>query len=157
MQADPAVASALNDSLLLEITFFEVVHAQEHVFRRKKYKDLRSWYDGHVDKSRTRRRWLTDRLFRLDAPATIAMRSTVVNPADAPEFILAATMTAAQELLASYQAGHLTAGSAGDCVTAYGLCDLVKDVEGLVGCLESFAGQIEDVGIQQFLAQKIKS
>ncbi len=48
MQADPAVASALNAMLALEITFFEVTHAHEHVFKRRKYKKLREWYDGQV-------------------------------------------------------------------------------------------------------------
>ena len=87
----------------------------------------------------------------------IAMRSTSVDSDDKPEAILAQTLALAQELLAGYQAGHVTAGSAGDCVTAYGFCDRVKDVEKLVGCLEAFAGQIEDVGISEFLGQRIKS
>lgn len=156
MTGDPAVTRAINDTLLIEITLFEVVHAQEHVFQRRKYKGLRCWYDGQVGASRDRRRWLTDRLFRLDAPATIAMRETVVSPADAPESIMAVTMALAQELLASYQAGYVTAESAGDNVTADGLCDLQKDVEQLVGTLEAFAGQIADIGLPAFLAVKIK-
>jgi bacterioferritin (cytochrome b1) len=153
MQADPSVAQALNDTLLLEITFFEVTHAQEHVWKRKKYKGLRDWYDGQVHDSRERRRWLTDRLFKLDAPATIAMRSTTVSPADTPEAILAATLTAAQELLSSYQSGYVTAESAGDNVTADEFCSQQKNVESLVGCLEAFAGQIDDMGISEFLGE----
>jgi bacterioferritin (cytochrome b1) len=156
MQADPAIASALNDLLFLELTFFELIHAQEHAFRRKKYKSLVKWYDKQVAGSRDRRRWLTDRLFRLDAPATVGMRPMEVDARESAESILAATMALAQELLSGYQAGHVAAGSAGDCVTAYGFCDRVKDVEGLVGCLEAFAAQIEDVGISEFLGQRIK-
>jgi bacterioferritin (cytochrome b1) len=157
MQADPSVSEALNASLMIEITMFEVIHAQEHVFMRKKYNGLKKWYDRQVDKSRDRRRWLTDRIFRLDGPAAIAMRATAVDPNDKPEAILAATLALAQELLSSYQAGHATADSAGDTVTAYWFVDLQKDVEKLVACLEAFAGQIEDVGISEFLGQKIKS
>lgn len=156
MQGDPAVTQALNASLMLELTMFEVVHAYEHVFERRKYKSLQKWLDREVDHSRDRRRWLTDRLFRLDSPATISVRSTVVTPTDGPESILAATMALAQELLASYQAGYVTAESAGDNVTADGLCDLQADVEKLVGALEAIAGQIADIGLAAFLSTKIK-
>ena len=155
MQGDPAVTKSLNDTLLLEITFFEVVHGEEHVWKRKKYKGLRAWYDRRVDGSRERRRWLTDRLFELDSPATIAVRPTVVSPADAPEAILAATQALAQELLASYQAGYVTAESVGDSVTADGFCDRSEEVEKLVGKLEAIAGQIADIGLALFLSEQL--
>ncbi len=155
MQGDPSVTQALNATLLLEITFFEVVHAQEHAFKRRKYKKLRSWYDGQVGASRGRRRWLTDRLFDLDAPATISMRAATVSPADKPDALLAATQALAEELLASYHAGYVTADSAGDSVTADGFCDRIDDVEDLVGALEAFAAQIEDMGLAQWLSEKL--
>lgn len=155
MQADPSVAAALNATLALEITFFEVVHAYEHVFKRRKYKKLREWFDDIVSDSRGRRRYLTDRLFKLDSPASIGMGSAVVNPAEKVEAILSSTLGLAQALLASYQAGYVTAESAGDNVTADGFCDLQADVESLVGSLEAFAGQIEEVGLSVWLGEKL--
>jgi bacterioferritin (cytochrome b1) len=156
MQGDPAVIKVLNDVFFLEATVFELTHAVEHVFEGRKYKGLRCWYDKQVDHSRCRRRCLTDRCFQLGGTLTVAIRTTIVDPRTAPETFLAETLTLAQELLTAYQNGYHLADEAGDNITADDLCDLQKSVEGLVSCLEAFADQIADIGIQAFLALRVK-
>lgn len=156
MTGDPAVLKALNDVFALEVTCFEVVHAFEHVFERRKYKCLKKWFDKQVDHSRDRRRFLTDRCFALDGVLLVTLRSTTVDPKQAPEEILTATLALATELLAAYRSAYELAESKEDNGTADELCSLQKDVEETVLTLEAFAGQIADVGLQAFLATKIK-
>lgn len=156
MQGDPAVIQSLNAVFFLEVTTFEVTHAIEHVFEGRKYKGLRNWYDKQTGRSRDRRRFLTDRTFALEGVLTVGMRSTVVDPKTAPETFLAETLVLAQELLAAYQAAYATAEASRDNVTSEGLCEAQEDVEEFLHCLEAFAGQVADVGIQAFLTTKIK-
>ena len=129
MQGDAQVLKSLNDVFFLETTVFEVVHAIEHVFQGRKYKGLRHWYDGQVDDSRCRRRYLTDRTFELGGNLTVAIRSTSIDPRTAPETFLAETLTLAQELLTAYQSAYEVAENARDNVTADELCDLQEEVE----------------------------
>jgi bacterioferritin (cytochrome b1) len=157
MTGDPSVNAALNACLRLEITAFEVLHAFEHAMKRRKYKALRGWFDDQVGGSRRRRRYLTDRIFALDGEAMIAMNAAPVDPSTKVPEVLDRTLALATELLAAYQAAYATAESAGDNVTADGLCDLQEDAEELVGTLEAFLAQIEEVGLPSFLTDKIRA
>jgi bacterioferritin (cytochrome b1) len=156
MTGDPAVIQALNDVFTLEVTTFEVIHAFEHVFQHRKYKCLRRWYDKQVCHSRGRRRYLTDRCFDLDGMLTVQLKTTTVDPKSPPEAILTATLALALDLLAAYHSGYEIAEDKGDNVTADGLCDLQKEVEDFILTLEAFAGEIADLGLQAFLASKLK-
>jgi bacterioferritin (cytochrome b1) len=138
--------TALNAVLFIEITAHEVFHAWEHVMKRRKYKKIEKWYDDANADSRSRRRYLENRLFELDSPATIAMRPTVVEPSAAIAAVFSMSSALANELLAAYQAAYQAAEAAGDNTTSEELCEQQEEVEDLIIDLEAFAGQISDLG-----------
>jgi bacterioferritin (cytochrome b1) len=55
----------------------------------------------------------------------------------------------------AYRTAYETVEDAGDSVTADALCDYLGDVQSIVGKLETFLGQIEEIGLSEFLGQKL--
>jgi len=156
MQGDPSVLATLNALFALEVSVFEITHAYEHVMERKRYKRLQKWFDCEVDQSRDRRRYLTDRVFALDGALNLTVPPAVIDPNQKTESYLSATLSLLTSLLDAYQSGYESVEAAGDSVTADALCGFLSTIQNTIGKLESFLGQIQELGLSAFLSQKIK-
>jgi bacterioferritin (cytochrome b1) len=156
MQGDPTVIATLNTLFALEVAVFEITHLYEHVMERKRYRRLQKWFDSEVDASRDRRRYITDRCFALDGSLSLTIPTSSVDPNQKTESYLSQTLSMLSSLLTAYQSGYESVEDAGDSVTARKLCKFIGLIQETIADLEAFLGQIEEIGLSAFLAQKLK-
>jgi hypothetical protein len=155
MQGDPKIIQALNDALAVELMFHQVTHAWEKVAKRYKYKGLGEFFDGVNDVSRERRRTLERWLAGFDAPITLAMATTTVDPKTAWPAVLASVETQARSLRETYRKGYeLAEGVSGAGPVADAFCSLQKSVDKQIGHLEAFARQISEQTPAAWLAER---
>jgi bacterioferritin (cytochrome b1) len=151
----PGVVDALNTLLKLEITLHECEHGWEKVWQCLGYKGLRKYYDKCTDVSRDHRRYLSKRIIRFGGTLKIESVSMDIDPATPVRDVLATSLGFARTVLEAYRMAYQTIEDAGDATTADDICDMTKEMECMVFKLEAFERQIEDIGIQEWLAEHL--
>jgi bacterioferritin (cytochrome b1) len=148
----PGVVDTLNILLKLEITLHEGEHGWEKVWECCGYKKLRKWYNKLVETSRCHRRYLSKRIINFGGTLKIETVPIEIDPSTLPRDVMVRSLEFVGIVLEAYRLAYQTIEDAGDATTANDICDLTKEIECMIFKLEAFSRQIDDIGIQQWLA-----
>ena len=153
MKADPKLIKAVIAALQPVVTLHEVSKVYRRLAKRWKYKKLRCWFNKSADKSGDWRWCLEGMLAKWGATVTLAFGQAEIDSKAPWEVFLADQMARSEAIRDLLKAAYDLAEDTENNTAASKLCDAQEDCECVIATLEAFARQIQDQGIQNWLAE----
>lgn len=148
------VIEALQNSVRLHLTAIENYQAQAEHFARWGYSKLGDKYRGDVEEERGHLALVMERLEYYDAQPTYEHDSPEWPRHDF-EGILASNLDLESSAMAAERLGVMRCRTAGDELSAKIFAKLLKGSEGSVSEIEATQKVIEQIGVDNFLANQV--
>jgi len=159
LKGDPAVITALNNVLALEIPHHEDACALQQVLDRFEIKGLFKWIARVRKKSSRRRKNLEGWLADYDASINVATADFLVDAKDELALALQRFLESISRLRASYHAAYRVAeGASPESMSntiAFALCKWQRSTEKEIIRLEAFSYQIQKVTAPVWMSTKL--